>query len=266
MDTESIRRRHEVRVAGDGDETFVLVHGLASDQRAWSAVVERLAPHARVVTFDLAGAGRSDPAAWDPARHGRLEGYAEDLLAVLEAFGGPRPVVVGHSVGGALALLASLAAPSRVARAVLLAPSPRYLDDPPDYHGGFRPEDVAALLELMELNFMGWAESFAGFAAPQPEVAARMRADFAAGDPRRVRAFAALTLNVDLRARLPEVAMPVLVAQCAHDAVVPVPVGEAMARALPRGSYRLLDVGGHFPHVSHPALVAEVVRDFAGAP
>lgn len=266
MSRETIQRRHAVHVEGEGAITYVLVHGLASDQHAWDGVAARLSTRARVVRFDLAGSGRSDLSAGDPARLASLDGHAEDVGEVIEAFGGARTVLVGHSVGGALGLLATLRAPGRVERLVLLSPSPRYLDDPPGYRGGFAPEDLSAFLDLMERNFVGWASSFSATVAPSPTVAARVREGFSSADPKRVRAFAELTLRMDLRAHLPAVTTPTLVVQCARDVIVPVSAGEAMARMLPRGAYRLLDLGGHFPHVSHPDLVAEVIRSFAEAP
>lgn len=266
MSQELIRRRHDVHVEGDGPITYVLVHGLASDQRVWDAVTARLVDDARVVRFDLAGCGRSDPTAGDTARLERLEGYAADVADVVAAFGGARTVLVGHSVGGALGLLASRMIPHRIARAVLLAPSPRYLDDPPGYRGGFCPEDITALLELMERNFVGWSASFSSTVTATPEVAAVVRDGFRTVDPKRLRAFAALAFALDLRGALGGFELPTLVVQCAHDAIVPVAAGEAMARMLPRGAYQLIDVGGHFPHVSHPALVAGIIRAFAEAP
>ncbi|MCC6620618.1 MAG: alpha/beta hydrolase [Deltaproteobacteria bacterium] len=259
----SVRDLYAVHVHGDGPTTLLLAHGLASDQSIWGPLAARLSD-LRLVTFDYPGAGAAAPAAYDPVRHASLDGYAQDLLAIVDAFGGPAPVVVGHSMSAAIALLAARQAPGRIARLIALAPSPRYLDDPPDYRGGFSEHDIDELLELMESNFLGWATTFAQAAAPQPDLAVQMSQTFARASASSVRTLAAIVLRSDLRDLLPAIDMPTLVVQCAHDAIVPVHVGEHMARALPRGAYRLIDVAGHFPHLSAPDLVASVIRDALG--
>ncbi len=261
----TIRERCDVHVRGRGSTTLVLAHGLASEQSVWEAVADLLATRARVVTFDYPGAGSSDPAAWDPKRHGSLEGYADELLAVVEEFGGEKPIVVGHSISGAIALVAAAREPDRFEKVVALAPSPRYLDDPPGYRGGFTRRDVEELFTLMEQNFIGWAAGFAPVVAPQADVAARMKRVISSANPRWVRSFAEVALTSDIRALLPRVAVPTLVVQCVEDAIVPVHVGQWMASQLPHGTYRQLDVAGHFPQLSAPPLVASVIEEYVGA-
>jgi sigma-B regulation protein RsbQ len=262
--TETIRTRYGVRVGGSGERTLVLAHGLATNQGSWAALVERLAPDFRIVTFDYPGAGTSDPRAFDRARHGSLAGYTDDLRAVLEAFGGDAPIVVGHSISGAIAILDATHDGSRISAIVALGASPRYLNDPPAYEGGFSQRDVAELLGLMESNFIGWSTSFAK-AVAAPGLETSLASIFQSSDPAAVRAFAEATLTCDIRAALPHVAVPTLVVQCTNDVVVPVHVGRWMAAQLPHGTYRELDVAGHFPHLSDPALVESTVRDFVGA-
>jgi pimeloyl-ACP methyl ester carboxylesterase len=80
---------------------FVLVHGLASNARTWEAVAERLAVAGHpVTTVDLRGHGRSDK----PDDGYDLATLGDDVLRVLDALGHARPVVVGQSMGGNLAL------------------------------------------------------------------------------------------------------------------------------------------------------------------
>lgn len=258
----AVEDRYGVRVGGRGARTLVLAHGLASNQTAWAPLAERLADDFRIVSFDYPGAGTSDPAAFDRDRHGSLDGYTDDLSAILDAFGGTAPIVVGHSISGAIAMLAAARAPGRIGGIVALAASPRYLDDPPNYRGGFSKRDVAELLALMETNFIGWSTSFAKVVGT-PELEPRLASLFTSANPRAVRAFAEAALTCDIRTALPRVDAPTLIVQCTNDAVVPIHVGEWMAAQLPRGSYRAIDVTGHFPHLSDTALVEATVRDFA---
>jgi pimeloyl-ACP methyl ester carboxylesterase len=89
-----------VRCAGDaGRPTVVLVHGYPDTQGVWAAVVERLAPRFRAVTYDVRGAGASSAPRGRRAYH--LDRLADDFDAVCRAVADTRPVhLVGHDWGG----------------------------------------------------------------------------------------------------------------------------------------------------------------------
>ena len=59
--------------------------------------------------------------------------------------------------------------PERFARLVLVGPSPRYINDPPDYVGGFERADIEGLLETMEKNYIGWANFLAPAIMKNPD-------------------------------------------------------------------------------------------------
>ncbi|HJB09624.1 MAG TPA: alpha/beta hydrolase [Candidatus Brachybacterium merdavium] len=90
-------------VAGTGTDLVVLEAGLGAAALTWGPVMEHLAPHCRVVAYDRAGYGRSDPG--PGARD--LSRLADDLLAVVGAVDHSRLVLAGHSWGGPLARLAA---------------------------------------------------------------------------------------------------------------------------------------------------------------
>ncbi len=98
---------------------MLLLHGLASNMTRWSEFVERtaLVEQRDVVRVDLRGHGES------PTR-GRisLELWVDDLLALLDSLGGPRALLVGHSLGAQVALACAARAPDRVAGMVLIDP------------------------------------------------------------------------------------------------------------------------------------------------
>jgi sigma-B regulation protein RsbQ len=260
-----VLRRNNVTVQGSGARTLLLAHGLGCDQNVWHHIAPLLARDHRVVLFDYVGSGRSDPEAYDPVRYGSLEGYACDLIEVARA-AGPAPVLVAHSISGALGVLASVAAPGLFERMVFLAPSPCFLNHPPDYFGGLNRSDIDDFLALMDQNFLGWANIFAGLVAREDEVVREMNESFCATDPRALRRFVELVFNCDVRALLPRVRTRTLVVQCSEDAVAPRSVGEFLCRQMPAATFRLVDAVGHCPHLSHPALVAGLVREFVDAP
>ncbi|MEY9845431.1 alpha/beta fold hydrolase [Streptacidiphilus sp. MAP5-3] len=99
--------------SGPDAPTVVLAHGGTSDRRMWDRQVPVLAARFRVVRYDWLGYGTSGDVAGDHARH-------EQLLALLDALGVGRVVLVGNSDGGKLSLDAALCAPERVAGLVLV--------------------------------------------------------------------------------------------------------------------------------------------------
>src|SRR5688572_18112304 len=97
----------------------VCVHCSASSSRQWRPLVERRAARRRVLTVDLYGYGASPP--WPVGRGLTLLDEAGLLAPLYEVAGGPVDLV-GHSYGGAVALRAALADPSRVRSLVLFEP------------------------------------------------------------------------------------------------------------------------------------------------
>lgn len=94
---------------GEGDVALVFIHGGFADASFWSEQVEAFAARHRVVTLDLAGHGESGMRTeWT------LAAFGEDVAAVVEALDLPPVVLVGHSLGGAVALEAARRMPDRV--------------------------------------------------------------------------------------------------------------------------------------------------------
>ncbi|WP_372453310.1 alpha/beta fold hydrolase [Actinospica acidiphila] len=121
----SILRRNNVRVTGaTTGRPVVLVHGFGCDQNMWRLVEPLLAEDHPLVLFDYVGAGRSDLSAWQEDRYSSLDGYARDLVEVLEELDLRDAVVVGHSVSSMTGVLAAAAAPSASAPWSWCAPRP----------------------------------------------------------------------------------------------------------------------------------------------
>jgi sigma-B regulation protein RsbQ len=262
----NIRRRNHVTEFGAGGRTLLFANGFGCDQTIWRFLAPAFAPDHRIVLFDYVGTGRADASAYDPGRYGTLDGYARDLVEVAEALGLREAVLVAHSVGCSVGVRASLEAPERFERLVLVCPSPRFLNDPPDYVGGFERPDLEALLDLMDRNFLGWAAALAGALLKEPELAAPLRDSFCSLDPRVARRFAELTFFADTRADLARVRHPAFVLQCSRDELVPPAAAEYVRRHLGRARHALLEAAGHCPHVSHPREVAARVREYLRAP
>lgn len=86
-------------ILGSGP-TMILLHGIGSSGMSWMPVMSRLADQYRLVIADLRGHGKSG----HPAAGYTLDDYADDLERVIAATGEPRPILVGHSLGGLTAV------------------------------------------------------------------------------------------------------------------------------------------------------------------
>jgi len=93
-------RRLNFAELGEGSRAFVLVHGMGGRWQHWLETIPFLARHGRVLALDLPGFGRSQL----PARGVSLDGYADTAATLCRSLGVERAVVLGHSMGGPIAL------------------------------------------------------------------------------------------------------------------------------------------------------------------
>jgi sigma-B regulation protein RsbQ len=267
MAPQYILKRNNVQVTGRGKQPMIFAHGFGCDQSMWRLVAPAFEDQYRVVLFDYVGCGKSDWSAYDADRYATLDGYARDVLEIIEALDLRDVIFVGHSVSAVVGLLASLEAPHRFARQVLIGPSPCYLNDG-DYRGGFERKDIEGLLDLMDQNYIGWASFLAPVVMKNGEREAltnELRESFCSTDPRITRRFARAVFLSDNRADLGHVTVPSLVMQCSDDAIAPASVGEYVANALAGSSFRQLRATGHCPHMSHPEETIAVMKEYLTA-
>jgi sigma-B regulation protein RsbQ len=266
MSGTDIIKRNNVKVFGRGTQPMLFAHGFGCDQHMWRYVAPQFEDDYRIVLFDYVGCGGSDVQAWDAERYGALEGYAQDVLDVIHALDLHDVVFVGHSVSSMVGVLAANREPDRFARLVMVGPSPRYINDSDArYVGGFERQDIEGLLEMMDKNFLGWAN----FLAPaimkhpdRPELAEELTESFCSTDPVIARAFAEATFYADNRADLPRLRVPSLILQCSEDMVAPQPVGDYMHRETPGSTLRVMKATGHCPHMSEPDETVALIREY----
>lgn len=255
-------RRNAVTITGaEGAPVMVFGHGYGTDQTTWRAVADRFADDHRVVLFDYVGSGRSDISAYDARRYDSLDGYADDLIEVIDAAGARDVVFVGHSVSGMIGALASIRRPDLFSQLIMICPSPRYVNDG-DYIGGFDREDVLDLLAAIETNQPGWAASLAPAVTARddlPEVTERVRDLFATTAHEVATHFARVVFLSDVRHRLGEISVPTTVVQSVGDIICPPHIGEYLSGRIAQCTLVRLDSAGHFVHLTEPDLVAEQI-------
>ena len=265
---KNILERNRVTVNGNTGPTMIYAHGFGCNQAMWHRITSAFGTY-RQVLFDYTGSG-SAGAPFDARRYANLDGYVQDLLDVCDALGLAEGVrFVGHSVSCSIGLLASIARPGLFERMILIGPSPCFLNDPPDYVGGFEREDLAGLLDMMEQNYIGWAQYLAPVvsgAAQAESTGAELAASFCSTDPLAARTFARATFFADNRADLAAVTVPSLIVQHRRDALAPLTVGDYLHAHLANSRLEVLDVSGHCAHMSHPQLVVAAMHRYLSLP
>lgn len=266
MQTPAILRRSNVTITGLADPhapTIVFLHSLGADQSSWHLLAPLFEADYRVVLLDLIGAGNSLPEAYDYARHGSLQGHADDLLDVLHALAVTDIVFVGHSISSIIGVLAAIRAPERFGRLVLLAPSPRFVSEA-GYAGAFAKQDIEELLTAMEQNYEGWVGNIAPLMMGGSNAAliSELTNSFLRTNPAMAQHFARTTFLCDHRADLPLLNTPTLILQCAHDVIAPLAVGLYLHEHLPDSQLVVIDTPGHCAHLTAPGHTLVEMKNF----
>lgn len=260
------------RWSGEGP-TAVLLHAGVADRRAWGAVADALSgdsPSADgldLVAYNRRGYGDS-PVAADPSSFT----HVGDLVAVLDGLGLDRVLLVGNSMGGALALDTALLHPDRVAGIVLIGAAVSGMTDDDTPFDWQLDEFSAPLLEVAEDDGSSPDEKVRalahlwldGPAAPEGRVGGSARELFEAMNRRILELSApdsAGDAGVDAWTRLAEVSVPVTCTWGDLDIPSDVPFYEETARRLGQGPARILPGTAHLPGLDQPAVVAGLVRE-----
>ncbi|MFN2332237.1 MAG: alpha/beta fold hydrolase [Halomonas sp.] len=260
---EKIIARNNVNVIGSGPQTLMLAHGFGCDQTMWHYLTPELRSHYTLVMFDYVGSGQSQLSAFSRSRYGSLEGYTQDINEICEALDLADVHFVGHSISCTIGLMASIADPGRFASHIMVCPSPCFLNDPPDYHGGFERADLEELISLMDRNYIGWATYLAPLVMgtnSSEVLIGEMTESLCSTDPLVAKIFAQATFFSDYRHLLPQARHPSLLLQSKTDSLANEDVGKYMYAHMPQSNLRVLPTVGHCIHMTHPALVLGEIR------
>jgi sigma-B regulation protein RsbQ len=260
----NVIRRNNVNVIGRGERVLMFAHGYGCDQKMWRRMTPTFEDQYQIILFDYVGAGDSDPSAFDRTRYSSLNGYARDVLEILDYLKIGPVSFVGHSVSSIIGALAAIERPEHFENLVMIGPSPRYINDE-QYVGGFAQEDIQGLLEILENNHLGWSSMMAPLIMgnpDQPALASELEASFCRTNPLFAQHFARVTFLSDNRADLPNVKTRTLILQCDKDAIAPGKVGEYVHQCIPNSQLVVMEATGHCPHMSAPAQVIEEMRRF----
>jgi pimeloyl-ACP methyl ester carboxylesterase len=256
--------------AGSGD-LLLLIHGMAGTAENWRSVIEPLAVGNAVIAPDFPGHGLSAPGGGDYSL-GSLASGLRDLMLTL---GHERATLVGHSLGGGVAMQFVYQFPEMVERLVLVS------------SGGLGP-DVSPILRAAALpgadlfisataavgqragSLLGRGLGAFGM-RPSADVAEVARGYASLADRERRKAFLA-TLHAVVgtdgqrvaaldRLYLAE-ALPLLILWGENDPIIPVAHGEAAHQALPNSRLEIFEGVGHVPQIESPGRVIAAIQRF----
>jgi pimeloyl-ACP methyl ester carboxylesterase len=257
---------------GVGSPTLLLIHGLGSYMPVWQRNLEALGRQHRVVAIDLPGYGKSAKANYDYS----MTFFARTVDGVIDALGLHDVVLVGHSMGGQIALTYALRYPGKARALVLAAPAG---------FERFGRGEAAWMAEAVDKDYVARTPTEAVYA----NVAATFydmpkEARFMVDDRLRViggpdfdayayavsRSVAAM-LRAPVIDRLGEIRVPVLVVFGENDGLIPNPilhggstraVAEGGTRLLPHGRLVMIPRAGHMVQVERPAEFDAAVLAF----
>lgn len=241
--------------SGKGDRDLVFVHGFQNDHTAWRTLVERLdEDRYRFTSFDLLGCGASGGA--DTWERCTIDQYGADLIGLCDRLDIDRPVVLGHSLGGAIILSAALANPGRFAGAVLVAPaSTTGLDFLPD------AASFDALVHPTREQQRALART--AFRRPPPEEDFRgLMAVIELAAPEHIEGAARAMRKFTCQPHLVTLDMPSIVVCGDRDRHVPLRNHLATQRAIPRCGLQVYFDIGHVPFIEAPDSCAADIERF----
>ena len=264
-------------VYGSGEPTvFLLPTWSIIHSRHWKMQIPYLARHCRVLTFDGRGNGRSDrPPGPDAYRE---EEFAADALAVMDATGTERAVLVSLSRGAERSLHLAASHPERVDKLVFIAPAlplppatPRLkamqeFSEPREEYVGWDKWNRHYWLE----HYEDFLEFFFSQCFTEPHSTKQREDCVGWGLETDAETLVATQLaprlqdEESVRELLARIHCPVLVIHGSDDAVRPCASGARLAE-LANGALTVLDGSGHLPHARDPVKVNLLLRDFVDA-
>uniref|UniRef100_UPI00389B3B35 KAI2d15 n=1 Tax=Castilleja foliolosa TaxID=1961234 RepID=UPI00389B3B35 len=258
----TIGATHNVRVVGSGRKTIVLGNGYGTDQSVWRHLVPHLVGRYKVLLYDNMGAGTTNPDYYDFDRYATLEGFAYDLLAILEEFNVRKCIYVGHSMAAMVGMIASIFRPDLFHKLITISATPR-MSNTDDYYGGFEQEELDQMDEGLRMNHESMIRGMAPLVVggdmdseavhEYTRMLLNMRPDIALSLSRTLYAF-------DMRPFLGQVTVPCHILQSSKDMGVPVAVAEYLHQSLGGKSIvEVMSAEGHLPHLSAPEITIPVL-------
>ncbi|TLP81454.1 alpha/beta fold hydrolase [Maribacter sp. ACAM166] len=256
--------RNNITIHGVGKKPMLMVHGYGCDQNMWRFITPEFKDDYQIILIDLVGSGKSDENAYDYDKYSSLEGYADDIVEICDALDLKDVCFVGHSVSAMIGALAVLKKPSVFKKLIMIAPSPRYINDN-HYLGGFSQKDIDELMETLDSNYLGWSSAMAPIImgnADRPELTEELEHSFCQSNPAIAKHFAKVTFLGDNRSDLEKLTTETLILQSKSDVIASIEVGRYVHNHIANSTLVILDATGHCPHLTAPNQTIEAMKKY----
>lgn len=243
----------------------ICLHGIGGGIESFRPQLEGLPSAAggkkgfRTISWSMPGYGRSKLWDWPPS----FMSLSRSLAGFIEALGAAPAHLVGHSIGGMIAIEHAAFLPEQVASLCLIGTTPAF----GGRDGNFKKSFLKARLEPLDAGMS--MERMAAEAAPglvgsgaDPEVVETVREQLARVPEKTWRGILRCITTFDRRDELPHIAMPTCVIAGSEDRNAPATTMERMASKIPMAEYHLIEGAGHMIPQETPETVNRILRDF----
>ncbi len=257
-------RMHYVARGAHGP-ALILVHGLMDSTSNWHKNIDALAQNHRVWAIDLIGFGFSSRVI-EPKYS--LKYLAQVVHEFMDARGIARAALVGHSLGGAVALEFAHDFPARVTKLILIAPGTFLVNLPPAVNAlarvPFAPRAlIGATMTSAPARRAAYLNAVGNPAHLDPqEYDLRVRPARVKGSVDALVAMLASPRATDLFTEMATIQTPTLILWGDKDRAVPLEHSERHNRQLPHARMVILKGAGHIPQNEYPARVNQLMLDF----
>ena len=255
---------------GEGEPTFILLHGFGASLFSWREVTEPLSQFGTVIAYDRPAFGLTErPLEWEGESPYGPQAQVDIVIGLMDALKVEKAILVGNSAGGTVSMQVALQYPERVEALILV--------DAAVYAGGGAPSWVRPILKTPQMNHVG------------PLIARQLQAQgvefikTAWHDPSKItqdifdgyqkplqvanwdKALWQLTVASEesgLVERLAEITMPTLVITGDDDRIVPTEQSLRLADELPNAELKVIAQSGHLPHEEKPVEFMQAVTEF----
>jgi 3-oxoadipate enol-lactonase len=241
----------------DDGEPLILNNGIFMNTTSWVFQTPELARRYRVLTYDMRGQGQSE----HPEGEYSLELHADDLAALMDALGLPKAHLVGTSYGGELNLVMALRYPGRCQSLVIIASVSH--SDPLTMAMVERWRLAAKLGDGAQFFRLIYADVYSeGFLTGRPDLLPMAEQRYASLDlPAAVRLIESFQ-RFDVRAELPQIAVPTCIVSAEFDVLKPRRYGEIMHAAIPGSEFHLIPNAGHVVVIEKAPEVNSLILGF----
>ena len=228
------------------DLNIILIHGAGGSHLVWPSALRRL-PEANIYAIDLSGHGRS---------HGdgyaQIEMYATEIIQFIKHLDLDNVVLIGHSMGGAIAQTIALRHLPELVGLVLIGTGAKLRVSPAIL------DQVLPAFEqtTTTINQFFWSPS------ALPEMVARGREVLAQTSPTILHNDFTACDQFDIRDQLAQITVPTLVIAASEDKLTPPKHGRFLADTIPQAQFELLEGAGHMMMVEKPGETADAVKLF----